>query len=125
ISVTGLLQQSTNVVYLGGTSTSGKTTYTGITFDDLFNLSDELDEEYMGDNNTQGSGGISGAPSYWLSRHVINQLRKLRGDDQYFWDVRDLASTNKVGGFNVERVKDCTAPTTASQKFAVFGNLKY
>lgn len=123
IGVTGLLEQSTNVVYLGGASDSGKTSYTQITFDDLFNLSDELDEEYMPDEETQGSGGLGGVTGYWLHRRVINQLRKLRGDDQYFWDVRDMATTNKIGGLPFRRGKDLLAPTTASTKFAVCGDL--
>jgi HK97 family phage major capsid protein len=123
IGVTGLLEQSTNVVYLGGASDSGKTSAAQITFDDLFNLQDELDEEYMPDEDTQGSGGIQGGAEYWLHRRVINQLRKLRGDDQYFWDVRDMASTNQIGGLRYHRCKDAVYTTTANTKFAVCGNL--
>lgn len=125
IGVTGLLQQSTNVVYLGGSSTSGKTSAAQITFDDLFNLSDELDEEYLPDEDTEGSGVIGGEVGYWLNRRTISALRKLRGDDQYFWDVRDMASENKIGGFPFHRCKDCVHSTSASTKLAVFGNLAY
>lgn len=121
---TGLLEQTTNVVYLGGSSTSGNTSYVNITHDDIFNLQNELDEEYMPDEDTQGSGGVTGEAAYWLHRSVITELRKLKGNDQYYWDIQSMARENRLGGFPFHRVKDLRASTTADTKFGVFGNLK-
>lgn len=122
---TGLMENSTNNVNMGGASNSGKTAITQITFDDLFDLENELEEHYTPDEDTENSGGIGGQAYYWFHRNAYNALRKLKGDDSYHMDVETMIRDRKIQGYGFKRVPNLpSAPSTAT-RFGVFGNLSY
>lgn len=122
---TGLMEQTTNNVILGGSSTSGKTAITNITFDDLFDLENELDEQYTPDADTENSGGLPGAANYWFNKNAYNALRKLKGDDQYYMDVSTMIRDREIQGYKFKRISDLPSAPATNTRFGVFGNLAY
>ena len=124
---TDLLDNTTNRVYLGNSSTSGKTDYSLTTFDDMNNLLYKLAEQYIPDEDVQGSDFITGEAQYWVNQNLISTLLKLKGTtNQYIWgNVQDLQSGRKIFGKNVRRVISLPSTTGVNTAFAAFGNLAY
>lgn len=125
---TDLLDNTTNRVYLGNSSTSGKTDYSLTTFDDMNNLLYKLSEQYIPDEDVQGSGIVGmGEAQFWVNQVLISTLLKLKGTtNQYIWgNVQDLQSGRKIFGKNVRRVLSLPSTTSTGTAFAAFGNLSY
>ncbi|HYH63072.1 MAG TPA: phage major capsid protein, partial [Urbifossiella sp.] len=78
VGITGIMSTTTNNVTMG----AGKTAVTDLAFEDLFDMENELDEQYTPDEETQGSGGIDGQAFYYFNKNAYNALRKLKGQDQ-------------------------------------------
>jgi HK97 family phage major capsid protein len=112
-SFTGLLESTTNNVDLGGSNTSGSTSYDDITFDDLTNLVDELEERYI----TEGS-------AFWYSKKVTAALRKLKGNDNYYWAPPMNGNPGSILGYPYHHIVDMTATTSVDTHFGVFGDLR-
>jgi HK97 family phage major capsid protein len=123
-----LLDSTTNRVYLGSSSSSGKTTSGQVTFDDMAALIFQLAEQYVPDEDVQGSGMVGGGVAqFWVNKSVIQSLLALKGTtNQYIWgNVQDLQSGRQIYGHPVRRVLSLPASATAATQFACFGNLNY
>ena len=118
----GILSHSTNVVTMG----AGKTAITDVTFDDLADLINELDEQYLPDEDIKGSGLITGEARFWAPRKIINVLAKSKGNDNYHWaNVQELKSDKRVHGFDMKRVVSMSQAPAVSTNFMAFGNLAH
>jgi HK97 family phage major capsid protein len=120
---TGLLESSTNVV----TMANGKTSAVDATFEDLFDMETQLGEQYTPDADNENSGGAGSQAMYFFNKAVLNALRKLKGNDNYYWSpVTEMLKERTVAGYPIKRVADMpnTAATT-STKFGAFGDLSY
>ncbi len=125
---TDLLDTTVNRYYLGGSSTSGKTLDTTVTFDDMAGLLFQLAEQYVPDEDVQGSGIVGGGEAqYFVNKSLIQNLLKIKGTtSEYIWGkVTELQSGRKIFGKNVRRVISLPSSATAATQFAVFGNLQY
>lgn len=125
---TDLLDNTTNRYYLGGSSTSGKTTDATITFDDVAGAIYTLSEQYTPDEDVGGSGIVGGGVArLWVNKSVIQNLLKIKGSiNNYVWgDVQAQAPGRNIWGYEVKRVLSLPSSATASTQFAVFGDLKY
>lgn len=121
-SGTGLLGQSTNNVQMG----AGKTAITDADFDDMANLINELDEQYIPDDDIKGSGIVAGDARFWVPRALINTLAKSKGNDNYHWTtVQELKMGKQIHGFDVKRVVSMSQAPAVNTRCAVFGNLSY
>src|SRR3990167_9479965 len=107
-SFTGLLESATNVVAMG----TGQTSYADITFDDLINLVDELDERYV----TEAAG-------FWYNKKITAALRKVKNTQNYVWGDIAQSSQKTILGYPYHHVIDATATTSANTKFGIFGDL--
>src|ERR1051326_4702024 len=125
-SWTDLLDSTTNRYYLGGSSTSGKTLDTTATFDDMAGLIFTLAEQYVPDEDVQGSRIVGGREAqFFVNKAPIQTLLKIKGTtNQYIWgDVRELQSGRKIFGHNVRRVLSLPSSATAATQFPGSGTL--
>lgn len=120
-SVTGLLENTNNVV----TMSSGNTAITATDFDDMADLPNALDEQYMPDADVENSGGIAGTARNFANKKLYNVLQKLKGNDNYFWG--DVASSRprEIWGQPSHRVIDMPSAPAANTAFASFVNLSF
>jgi HK97 family phage major capsid protein len=124
---TDLLDTTVNRYYLGGSSTSGKTADTTVTFDDINGLIYTLAEQYAPDSDVSGSGLIAGTAKLWCNKSLISNLLKLKGGiNNYIWgDVQAPTPGRNIFGYDVHRVLSLPSSASANTQFAVFGNLAY
>jgi HK97 family phage major capsid protein len=127
----GIRNTSTNLVTMGsaadadGTAGSG---YSSITFDDMINMESELTAEYLGGEDIQGSGIITGAPQYWLPHSLVQKLKAQKsGTGEYLDESRELRNQKQIFGYGAQRVYSMQdgSSLSAGNKVAVFGNLKH
>jgi HK97 family phage major capsid protein len=117
-----ILAQTANVVDMA----AGESAITDLTFDHMADLINELDEQYLPDEDIKGSGMIGGEARFWMPRKVINVLAKSKGNDNYHWaNVQELKSDKRVHGFELKRVVSMEQAPAAETKFGLFGNLGY
>lgn len=124
-SVTGWLELTDNVTNLGGSSSSGSTAITDADFDDMADMEDALDEQYMPDEDVSNSGGVAGEARYFANKKLYNVLQKLKGNDNYYWGDVSQSRTRQIWGHPAHRVPDMPSAPAAGAAFAAFGNPKY
>lgn len=127
----GIRSSSTNLVTMGsaadatGTAGSG---YDSITFDDMIDMESELTAEYLGGDDIQGSGIITGAPQYWLPHSLVQKLKAQKdGTGNYLDESRELRNQKQIFGYGAQRTLSLQdgSSLSAADKVAVFGNLKH
>jgi len=121
----GILSHSTNVVQPA--AGSGKTAITDVTFDDLVDVTYELDPHYLPDEDVQGSHLFSsGAARWWIPQSLVQTLAKSSGNDNYHWtDVKELKHNKEIHGFGLKRVPEIAAAPAAATNSFCFGDLGY
>lgn len=118
----GILENTTNNVYLGNSSTSGMTAITDTTFDDMANLENALDEHYVPDEDVQHAMGINGSANYYFNKALANVLAKEKGNDNYHWKRVEEGKNRMIHGYNYHRVIDMPSAPSTNTAFAAFLN---
>lgn len=113
-TVVGVLESTTNVVNMGGSSTSGKTAISDITFDDLFKLVDALGSQY-----------INNRCAFYFNKKVLLYLRQLKDvtSGKYLWTDPTPSTPGTIAGFPYYTSSVMSAAPSTATKFAFFGDL--
>lgn len=113
-TVSGILESSTNAVVLGGSATSGSTTISDITFDDLALLIDALDSQYIDDGC-----------AFFFNKKVLYHLHALTAAAGYLWAPATAGSPSTIRGFPYYTSSVMSSAPAITTAFAFFGNMKH
>lgn len=111
-TVVGVLENSNNNVFLGGANDSGAVDMSAIDFDDLSNLDDELDPQYLNENC-----------EYYFNKKVTKYLRQLQSSSQYLWKPAAEGAPRTIHGYGYETCSLMPGAPAANTAFAFFGDL--
>lgn len=112
-TVTGILESSTNALYLGGSSTSGQTTIASVDFDDLAAALDALDSQY-----------VSESCKFFFHKKVIYYLQLLKNSADYYWKPASASNPGTIHGFQYVTSSVMPSAPAANTAFGFFGDMR-
>tara|TARA_Y100000310_G_scaffold341106_1_gene439175 strand:+ start:297 stop:1628 length:1332 start_codon:yes stop_codon:yes gene_type:complete len=112
-TVSGVLESSTNNVYLDDSSTGGSTAISDVDFDDLARLIDELTSPYLNDNT-----------KFYFNKKVLYHLQLLKNSADYYLKPAAQGVPGTLHGFNYVTSSVMASAPAADTAFAFFGDLR-